>query len=128
MATFTQITSFLLLLCLVHFSCANQKVLPPNPKIDFDMNTIDKAGLIGPPNGKVALSYEFCIPAEDKYVQEVQQIDPSLRINKIAKGRVGCSKVEWLCIGNTHQEAAKKKIQQLAELSYVKRIQRAYFE
>ena len=31
-------------------------------KITFDMSRLDKDGLYGPPNGKRALSYEFCIP------------------------------------------------------------------
>jgi len=113
---------------LLFFNCANQKILNPNPKIGFDINAIDKEGLIGPPDGKVALSYEFCIPADDKYANEVRQIDPSVKFLKKSKGRVACSKMEWLCIGNSHQEHAKVKIQRLAELTYIKRIKRAYFE
>ncbi len=109
-------------------NCANKKIINPNPKIGFDINAIDKEGLIGPPDGKVALSYEFCIPVDDKSVNEVLKIDPSVKIHKKSKGRVACNKMEWLCIGNSHQEHAKAKIQRLAELSYIKRIQRAYFE
>jgi len=117
-----------LVLTLCTLSCANQKILHPSPKIGFDINAIDKEGLIGPPDGKVALSYEFCIPADNKCVAEVRRIDPSLTILKKSKGRVACSKMEWLCIGNSHQAYAKVKIQELADLVYVKRIQRAYFE
>lgn len=117
-----------LVFSFLHVSCANQKILHPSPKIGFDINAIDKDGLIGPPDGKVALSYEFCIPADNKYISEIRQIDASVRVHKKSKGRVGCSKMEWLCIGNTKQEYPRSKIQRLAELTYIKRIQRTYFE
>ncbi|MFK7981991.1 MAG: hypothetical protein AB8G86_18575 [Saprospiraceae bacterium] len=110
------------------WNCANQKILHPSPKIGFDINALDKDGLIGPADGKVAVSYEFCVPADNQYLNQVRQIDPSLQFHKKSKGRIACSKVEWLCIGNTHQEYAKMKLQQLAELAFVKRIERAYFE
>ncbi len=119
----------LLLVCLMlNSSCANQKIINLSPKISFDINELDKEGLIGPPDGKVALSYEFCIPADNQYVNEIRAIDPSVKIHKKSKGRVTCSKMEWLCVGDSHQENATVKIQRLAELPYVKRIQRAYFE
>lgn len=126
------IISRLCLLTLVfsflHASCANQKIINPSPKIGFNINAIDKDGLIGPTDGKVALNYEFCIPAENQYIIEVRQIDPSVKCHKKSKGRVGCSKMEWLCIGNTEQEHARLKIHRLSELPYIERIQRTYFE
>lgn len=128
MATFKRTTGFLLFFCLLHTNCTNQKMLHPSPKIGFDLNALDKEGLIGPPDGKVAVSYEFCVPANDRYLNQVKQIDPSLKFHKKSKGRIACSKVEWLCIGNTHQEYARMKLQQLAELEFVKRIERCYFE
>ncbi|MEM6318078.1 MAG: hypothetical protein AAF960_10430 [Bacteroidota bacterium] len=109
-------------------SCANQKILYPNPKIAFDINALDKEGLVGEVGSKVAVDYEFCIPANNRFINEVRQIDPSVRIHKKSKGRVGCGKAEWLCIGNSHQEYARAKIQRLADLSFIKRIQRTYFE
>lgn len=110
------------------FSCVNQKVLYPSPKIGFDINALDKEGLIGEANAKVALDYEFCIPAHNSYINQVRQIDPSLKFHKKSRGRVGCGKDKWLCIGNTHQEYARLKLQRLAELTYVERIERTYFE
>ena len=121
-------TTILLFFCSLYLSCANQKILHPSPKIGFDINALDKEGLIGPPDGKVAVSYEFCIPAHNDYVSQVRKIDPSLKIHKKSKGRVACSKAEWLCIGNTHQEYARMKLQRLAEMPFIKRIERSYFE
>ena len=118
----------LFFIILLTSSCTNQKILHPSPKFGFDINAIDKEGLIGPPNGKVAMSYEFCVPAGTQYVNEVLEIDPSVKIHKKSKGRVACSKVEWLCTGNTHQEQARMKLQRLAKLTFIKRIERAYFE
>jgi len=121
---------FLLLffLLLINAACADQKILHPSPKIGFDINAIDKEGLVGETGSKVALNYEFCIPANNRYVNEVRQIDPSLQFHKKSKGRIACSKAEWLCIGNSNQEYARMKIQRLAELSFIKRIERTYFE
>lgn len=116
-----------IIICFL-MSCANQKVLHPSPKIGFDINTLDNDGLIGPPDGKVAVSYEFCIPADNRFINQVRQIDPSLQFHKKSKGRIACSKAEWLCIGSTHQEYARAKLQNLAELEFVKRIERTYFE
>lgn len=120
--------SFFLLLSLLLGSCADQKILHPNPKIGFDINAIDSEGLIGEPSAKVALNYEFCIPANNRYINEVRQIDPSLQFHKKSKGRIACSKAEWLCIGSSHQEYSKQKLQRLAELPFIKRIERTYFE
>ena len=129
MISFKWTAAVLLFFCLLYLiSCANQKILHPSPKIGFDINALDKEGLIGPPDGKVAVSYEICIPAQNDYVNQVRKIDPSLKIHKKSKGRVACSKAEWLCIGNSHQEFARMKIQRLAELPFVKRIERTYFE
>lgn len=109
-------------------NCADQKILHPNPKIGFDINAIDKEGLIGEPGAKVALNYEFCIPANNKYINDVRQIDPSVQFHKKSKGRIACSKAEWLCIGSSRQEYARMKLQRLAELPFIKRIERTYFE
>ena len=128
MTTFIRITALFLFFGWLLGNCANQKILHPSPKIGFDINALDKEGLMGEPGAKVALSYEFCIPAENRFINEVRQIDPSLQFHKKSKGRIPCSKMEWLCIGNTHQELARLKLQHLAELPYVKRIQRTYFE
>ena len=121
-------TPLLLVLCLLANSCAHQKILHPSPKIGFDINALDKEGLVGEPGEKVAIDYEFCIPAETRYMNEILKIDSSIRVQKKAKGRIACSKTEWLCLGNTHQEYSRRKIQLIAELSFIKRIERSYFE
>ena len=125
-------TGYLLFLLLIFYSatygCANQKILHPSPKIGFDINALDKEGLVGEPGGKVAIDYEFCIPAETRYMNEILKIDPSIRVQKKAKGRIACSKTEWLCLGNNHQEYSRRKIQLIAEFSFIKRIERSYFE
>lgn len=128
MDSFRRTTAFILLFCGLSLNCANQKILHPSPKIGFDINAIDKDGLVGPPGGKVAMNYEFCIPAHKSYIGKIRQIDPNIKIHRKSKGRVACSKTEWLCIGNTHQEYARIKIQRLAEFSFIKRIERSHFE
>ena len=116
------------IICGLLWQCANQKILHPSPKIGFNINALDKEGLMGPEGGKTALNYEFCIPADNSYVGKIRQIDPSIKIHRKSKGRIACSKAEWLCIGNTHQEYAKSKLQRLAAYDFIKRIERAYFE
>ncbi len=128
MAPFRRTATFLLFFSLLYLNCTNKKIFHPSPKIGFDLNAIDTEGLIGPPDGKVALSYEFCIPADDHYLLQVRQVDPSLKLHKTAKGRIACSKAEWLCVGNTHQEDARMKLNRLAAFAFIKRIERVYFE
>lgn len=127
MSLVTRLTLLIATIALL-WSCANQRILHPNPKIGFDINALDNDGLMGPADGKVAVSYEFCVPAYNQYLNQVRQIDPSLKFHKKSKGRIACSKAEWLCIGSTHQEYARDKLQRLAELEFVKRIERTYFE
>ena len=128
MAAFKLLPILLFFFALLFWQCLNQKILHPSPKIGFDINSLDKEGLLGEGSSKVALNYEFCIPADNQYINQVRQIDPSLQFHKKSKGRIACSKAEWLCIGDTHQEYAKQKLQRLAELSFIKRIERTYFE
>ena len=65
-------------------------------KLDFDLDELDADGLIGPPDGKVAVSYELCVPKDQKLVDEVRSIDPSIAIHADSRGRIGCSSVEVL--------------------------------
>ena len=120
--------SFLLLLPI--FSCHTPQ-LQPSPeelqKIRFDLSKLDKDGLLGPPDGKVALDYEFCIPRKEQYRKEVESIDPSLKIQTV-KGRIGCGRDQYLCLGYTHQEHYREVLYRLAGLGYVERIERAFFE
>jgi hypothetical protein len=100
----------------------------PAKKITFDISAINKAGLSGPSGGLVAVSYEFCIPAKQVYVDEVQTIDPTVVIYKGSSGRVGCTAEEHLCMGHTHQENFKDVLSRLAGLAYIKRIDRCFWE
>ena len=49
-------------------------------KIAFDLDRLNSRGLYGPADGLRSLSYEFCIPARQRYIDEVHGIDPDLRI------------------------------------------------
>jgi len=97
-------------------------------KLGFDVSELNEHGLIGPPDGKVALSYEFCIPKDQRRVDEVRTIDPSVAIQAGSPGRVGCGPTQVLCIGSTHQPNFREILSRLCELDYVTRIERAFFE
>jgi hypothetical protein len=97
-------------------------------KIDFSLEDLDDNGLIGPPDGKLAVSYELCIPKDQKLVDEVRSIDPSIAIHADSRGRIGCSSVEVLCLGSTHQRGFREVLEKLCGLSYVRRIERTWFE
>jgi hypothetical protein len=120
----------ILALMAVLYSCSAQKPLE-NPdawkKIKLDFKQIDADGLSGPPKGKVAVNYEFCIPAEEKYWRQVRKTDSSARKNA-GKGRVGCTEKQWLIIGSTHQKNYQRILFQLASLPYVEQIQQTYWE
>lgn len=120
----------LLVLLLVLHACSSQKP-PENPdawaKIKLDFKTLDAEGLAGPPKGKVAVNYEFCIPAVNSNWKAVQKIDPSAQKNA-GKGRVGCKENQWLVVGNTHQKNYQRVLYQLACLPFVDRIEPTFWE
>ena len=97
-------------------------------KITFDLRQLDDAGLIGPADGKVALSYEFCIPNTAACEAEVRAIDSSVQFARGSRGRIGCGPDQTLCIGSTHQPGFRRVLESLAALSYVTRIDRCFFE
>ena len=97
-------------------------------KIRFDLDALNKDGLYGPPGGLRAMDYEFCIPAEKKYIDEVRRIDPTVTVQAHSPGRIGCGEDQVLCIGNTHQENFRQVLYKLASLPYVQRIEPCYFE
>ncbi len=96
-------------------------------KIHLDFKKLDAEGLSGPPGGKVAANYEFCIPAEEKYWREVKKIDSTLTKNG-GKGRIGCREGQWLVIGSTRQERYQRVLYDLAARPYVERIEETFWE
>ena len=88
-------------------------------KVGLDLSRLDGQGLAGPPDGKVALGYEFCIPAGAAYADEVRSIDPSLELMPGSRGRLGCGPGEVLCVGSTHQPDWRGVLGRLAALAYV---------
>lgn len=127
--------------CLLIFTCGflltgYEKELPqkdskPNSvleKITFDISAISAEGLIGPPNGLRSVSYEFCIPAQEQSLKEVQAIDPSIKYYANSPGRIGCHGNQYLCIGDTHNPQWKEILLSIAGLDYVERIDQFYGE
>ncbi len=96
--------------------------------IRFDSSRLNSEGLVGPPDGLRALSYEFCIPAVDSHVSEVESIDSTIAIQRNSPGRIGCGEGEYLAIGHTHQADFRGVLARLSRLSYVDSIQEAHFE
>jgi hypothetical protein len=120
-----------LLLALV--ACgSNPSVSPPTAaqrdKIAIDLSTVDGRGLRGAPGGLRSVSYEFCIPAGERYGSEVQRIDPTVELMRGSRGRIGCKPNQVLCVGNTGQQGYLRVIEQLAGLDYVSRIVESTFE
>ncbi|MFM7448375.1 MAG: hypothetical protein ACKO24_07245 [Leptolyngbyaceae cyanobacterium] len=97
-------------------------------KITFDLAQISSDGLIGPPDGRRSLDYEFCIPTGEAYQLQVQTIDPSLKFYPGGRGRVGCTTQQTLCIGNTHQAKWRAILLEIARLPYVQRIDQTVWE
>jgi len=92
-------------------------------KIRFDDTAFDDAGRTGPADGRRAGAYEFCIRALAEEVVVVRAIDPSLEVQRQARGRIGCRiGDELLCVGSTHQPHFRVILQRLAALPYVARI------
>jgi hypothetical protein len=124
----------LLVILLLNISCVGSEsktsTLNKNPlkKITFDINKINNEGLCGPKDSLVSVDYEFCIPGSTSYVEEIIEIDPTVIIHKDSSGRIGCSQEEYLCIGNTLQKDFKDVLSKLASLTYIRRIDRCFWE
>ena len=97
-------------------------------KLAFDLDALDEDGLGGPPDGEAAVSYELCVPRDQKLVDEVRSIDPSIAIHADSRGRIGCSPMEVLCLGSTRQRSFREILERLCALPYVRRIERTWFE
>jgi hypothetical protein len=101
--------------------------LAASAKIRFDISVLDASGLYGPPDGLRALSYEFCIPDRPAAVAKVRALDKTVVMHR-ARGRIGCSNQQLLCIGHTHQRDFRTVLAALSALPYVARIDQAFFE
>lgn len=99
----------------------------PGPKVELDLTKLDKNGLRGPADGKVSVSYEFCIPNTDKCKAAVKAIDPTVQFMPGSRGRIGAGKDECLCIGETRANY-REVLTRLADLPYIKRIIECHFE
>jgi hypothetical protein len=110
------------------FECLEPPKPPaPSPKIELDLTKLDAKGLRGPPNGKVSVSYEFCIPNTAKCKAAVKAIDPKVRFMPGSRGRIGAGKNECLCVGETRADF-RTVLKRLADLPYIKRIIECHWE
>lgn len=110
-------------------ACASPTPAPDAArKIEFDLSALDADGLRGPPDGKVAVSYEFAIPNTEECRARVKAIDPSVRFMPGSRGRIGARPEQCLCIGSTHQPNFRKVVAALAGLDCVERIIECHFE
>lgn len=100
----------------------------PTDKIEFDLSRISSEGLIGSANSLRSLRYEFCIPANAQSLAEVRAIAPEIQCYQSSRGRIGCSKEQYLCINETHQPNWQTILLSIAELSYVERIVESFGE
>ena len=103
-------------------------VNPVRSKVELDLTALDAAGLRGPADGKVAVSYEFSIPDRPECRDEVRRIDQTLELMPGARGRIGSGPGEILCIGSTHQPDYAAVLASLAALPYVARIIECHHE
>lgn len=120
------ICTLLTMSMVIPFGCSNKQLTTTDTsKIGFDFSKIDAAGLR---NGEVSLDYEYCIPADEKALKKVQDIDPKVKLMKTSKGRIGCTKEQWLCISNTHDPEWKEKLMAIAALDFVERMEETVWE
>jgi len=97
-------------------------------KIGFDLDGLDVDGLAGPPDGKVAVAYEFRIPDTAENRAAVRAIDPEIEIAAGPRGRVDAGPGFALCIGSTHTPRHRQIVLGLAALPFVERIVPCVFE
>lgn len=96
--------------------------------IRIDLGAIGDDGLTGPPEGRRAVSYEFCVPDDPAAIAEVEHIDATVRVHRGSPGRVGCAAAQVLCVGSTHQPDFRGVLRRLAALRSVREIREAHFE
>ena len=102
--------------------------LPAVRKIQFDLDQLDEAGLYGLDDGTRSLSYEFCVPNDLHTIRTVQDIDPTVIIYLQSPGRIGCSPLEVLAIGETYQPNYRDVLTTLASLDAIESIEQFWGE
>jgi hypothetical protein len=119
-----------LILPAILAGCSAPQPAPRDPraKIELDLEALDAAGLRGPPDGKVAVDYEFAIPDTPAAREAVSQIDPSVAFMPGSRGRIGAKAGECLCIGSTHQPRHREILFALARLPEIARIIECHHE
>ncbi|MGA9572657.1 MAG: hypothetical protein WBS20_01785 [Lysobacterales bacterium] len=101
---------------------------PEAVKIKFRLDDIRPDGLRGPPDGLVAVTYEFCVPDNERVYREIRQIDSGLHIHHGARGRIGCAANQSLTVGETARPRWHDVLQALSSLAYVTEIRECFFE
>ncbi|HEY3251091.1 MAG TPA: hypothetical protein VGK25_08225 [Ignavibacteria bacterium] len=115
-------------LALFLFSCSPSKNINES-KINFDLSEFKDNGSRERVKGNIEfIFYEFCIPADDGKLKEVQAIDSTSGVLKGSKGRSGCTDNQWLVIGSSRQPGFKRVILKLASLSYIRKINETFWE
>lgn len=99
-------------------------------KINIDLSEYKDDGEHILPNNEFGgyIHYEFCIPATEEALNEVQSIDSTAGALKKSKGRSGCSDQEWLVIGSSRQKNFKQVLLKLSWLSYIRKISQTFWE
>lgn len=90
--------------------------------IEIDLDTLDADGLRGPPDGKVAVAYEFTVVDTPAGRARVRGVDATVEFMPGSRGRIGAGPGECLCIGSTHQPRWRAVLEALAALPDVTRI------
>ena len=116
---------------LLSLSCAHMRGVNGRDtweKVELDLALLNANGLRGPPDGMVAVAYEFSIPNTDDCKAQVMAVDPTVQFMPGSRGRIGTRGDECLCIGSTHQKDYLAVLQALADLPYIERIIECHFE
>jgi len=95
------------------------------PKVTFDITQLDVNGHYGPPDGKRALDYVFCIPNLQS-VQTVKDIEPELQCTLDKHGN-HCGSSTQYCIGTTNANW-NTVLRAIGQLSYVDKIDQMFWE
>lgn len=95
---------------------------PAHDLIELDLDALDADGLRGPPDGRVAMAYEFAIPDTPEARAAVRRIDPTVEFMPGSRGRIGAGAGQCLCVGSTHQPRHRDVLFALARLPGITRI------